>query len=958
MAAADEANYSKYYPDDLNKNNQVKTGEDYFTVVVPDLKIGTPYSFQFKWVFLDGTSSKWSNGYPLTTASYISKLTAPTITVTPATLGYIVSYTAQTDSNFAYAIIEEAVSTSNTAPTSGYQQAGVTSSNPITITVGNVLKRWVRVRLTDKISGSTTYSNVVAVTPVDPVAEATDAVAPDPIQSATATPSADSSDSSGISGIINLSVVNAVAAAPSDFNAYIVKIVRQSDSREWTQPFYSKTYLNTLSVKLGIVVGQSYSLSVATTDGRNQSAFVNVTGNPIVVSDTRSNTSVATAFVASATDSILNISWTASADASVQSYRVQLTTNADTSFSSTLQEIYANSNTVSFGGLSPSTTYRIRITTRYGTGLLSTSHLIGTVTLNASGAISDGNVPTTNPGTGAEPAILVKSLFKAFALNWSDIVNADQVTYEVYVKTVNSTGIVSPQNLVMEINGTFAVINSLKDGTAIAYPAETSPTTATDYYFAIRAKDADGISSASVTPVGPFTASRTGQFDIATNAIYANHITAGEITADKMTTDLLFVNKTINVGESTSLNRIRLDSSIATPVTMNDYPSGTFPVKSRIYIGAGNYYSSGTSFYADNTGRFSLGDKLRFDGTNLTVNGSGTFTGLLTTGSGNNVIKVGTGVKDANNGIYIQQGNQYIYSDGTFSFGDGAITGSATSLIVKGQLEVKGTSTVIGDLQIDPAGSGVFYVGTNKTIGGTGDKIIISSSGIAAYPSNNASPAFSLAKDGTGKIGGWQINSTSLSAISGTMTLNAADQTITFKNGFIMDNDTISVPVVSSTSSSGSSSTETDTPESEYSSFASGSSSSASSTFAIKLPTQNTTNSPKFVMTNDATSGSSILLSNYGNSSFSSIQLANGGVDINLGRTGAITLRGFTAKYHYTYSYGVASAMLMIKPDGTVSSGRSIFRSGTSETSLVPSTGSSSHAHVGLIGDLIFSTAD
>lgn len=958
MAAADEANYSKYYPDDLNKNNQVKTGEDYFTVVVPDLKIGTPYSFQFKWVFLDGTSSKWSNGYPLTTASYISKLTAPTITVTPATLGYIVSYTAQTDSNFAYAIIEEAVSTSNTAPTSGYQQAGVTSSNPITITVGNVLKRWVRVRLTDKISGSTTYSNVVAVTPVDPVAEATDAVAPDPIQSATATPSADSSDSSGISGIINLSVVNAVAAAPSDFNAYIVKIVRQSDSREWTQPFYSKTYLNTLSVKLGIVVGQSYSLSVATTDGRNQSAFVNVTGNPIVVSDTRSNTSVATAFVASATDSILNISWTASADASVQSYRVQLTTNADTSFSSTLQEIYANSNTVSFGGLSPSTTYRIRITTRYGTGLLSTSHLIGTVTLNASGAISDGNVPTTNPGTGAEPAILVKSLFKAFALNWSDIVNADQVTYEVYVKTVNSTGIVSPQNLVMEINGTFAVINSLKDGTAIAYPAETSPTTATDYYFAIRAKDADGISSASVTPVGPFTASRTGQFDIATNAIYANHITAGEITADKMTTDLLFVNKTINVGESTSLNRIRLDSSIATPVTMNDYPSGTFPVKSRIYIGAGNYYSSGTSFYADNTGRFSLGDKLRFDGTNLTVNGSGTFTGLLTTGSGNNVIKVGTGVKDANNGIYIQQGNQYIYSDGTFSFGDGAITGSATSLIVKGQLEVKGTSTVIGDLQIDPAGSGVFYVGTNKTIGGTGDKIIISSSGIAAYPSNNASPAFSLAKDGTGKIGGWQINSTSLSAISGTMTLNAADQTITFKNGFIMDNDTISVPVVSSTSSSGSSSTETDTPESEYSSFASGSSSSASSTFAIKLPTQNTTNSPKFVMTNDATSGSSILLSNYGNSSFSSIQLANGGVDINLGRTGAITLRGFTAKYHYTYNYNVASAMLMIKPDGTVSSGRSIFRSGTSETSLVPSTGSSSHAHVGLIGDLIFSTAD
>jgi len=246
MSSLDAANFEKYYPKDLiiNPTSEIlaantATDKNNFTVVVPNLKIGSGYAFQFQYVFEDGVKSDWSNSYTLTTAGYVTKLTTPTITVTPATLGYIVSYTAQTDSNFAYAIIEESVSTSNTAPTSGYQQVGVTSSNPITITVGNVLKRWVRVKLTDKISGGTTYSNVVAVTPVDPVAEATDSVAPDPIQSATATPSADSSDSSGISGIINLSIVNAVSAAPSDFNAYIVKIVRQSDSREWTQPFYS-----------------------------------------------------------------------------------------------------------------------------------------------------------------------------------------------------------------------------------------------------------------------------------------------------------------------------------------------------------------------------------------------------------------------------------------------------------------------------------------------------------------------------------------------------------------------------------------------------------------------------------------------------------------------------------------------------------------------------------------------
>jgi hypothetical protein len=45
----------------------------------------------------------------------------------------------------------------------------------------------------------------------------------------------------------------------------------------------------------------------------------------------------------------------------------------------------------------------------------------------------------------------------------------------------------------------------------------------------------------------------------------------------------------------------------------------------------------------------------------------------------------------------------------------------------------------------------------------------------------------------------------------------------------------------------------------------------------------------------------------------------------------------------------------MIKSDGSLSTGRSIFRSGTSETSIVTN---GSHDHVGLIGDLIFSTAD
>ena len=62
---------SKDYPDDLNKDKKVKTGQDYFTIPVVDLKIGQQYSFNFQWVYPNGKVSPWSDGLTLTTASYV-----------------------------------------------------------------------------------------------------------------------------------------------------------------------------------------------------------------------------------------------------------------------------------------------------------------------------------------------------------------------------------------------------------------------------------------------------------------------------------------------------------------------------------------------------------------------------------------------------------------------------------------------------------------------------------------------------------------------------------------------------------------------------------------------------------------------------------------------------------------------------------------------------------------------
>ena len=958
MSALDAANWEKYYPKDLiiNPTSEIlaaNTANDKnnFTFVAPDLKIGTVYTFQFQYVFEDGVVSKWSPSYQLTTASYVSQLTPPTITVTPATLGYIVSYTNQTDKNFDNAIIEEAVSTSSTAPSSGYQQVGVTSSNPITITVGDVLKRWVRVKLTDKIAGNTAYSNIVAVTPVDPVAAAIDDIAPDPIQSATAVGIADGSDSSGISGILNVSVVNSLASAPSDFNGYIVKIIRQSDSKEWYQTFFSKTYLTTFPVKLGVVVGQSYSLSIATTDGRNQSAFVAFTGNPISVSDTRTNTSTITGSLSfSATDSILTVSWGLATDSNVDSYKIELTSNSDTTFANVLQTVYSKGTTASFGGLTSNTTYRVRVTTKYAgvTGPLSTSSTTGTFTLNASGAISDGVAPTTNPSITAS---MVKSLFGAFAITFPPVTNPDDVKYEVFIKPTNATGIVDDQYKVLEVGGTFAVVKTLADRTtALSY--------GTNYYIAVRAKDNDGVSTGTVTAVGPVTTLQVANADLAADSVYANNIKAGEIDATKMVTDLLFAEKTINVGQTTSLNRVRLDGTTA---TLTDFPSGTYEAKGRIFIGAGNYYSSGTSFYADNTGRLSIGDKLRFDTSgNLTINGSGSFTGLLTTGSGSNVIKVGTGANGSNNGIYIGASTDYIYTDGTFQFGGSSgISYNGATLNVKGQLEVKGNSTLTGDLKLDPAGSGVFYIGDNKTAGGNGDKIVISSGGISAYASGNSTPKFQLAKDGTGKIGGWSINDSSISSLNSTtgkgITLDASAQHIVFTNGFLIDNDVFTYNVA------GSVQTSTDYYSSDTSetigavqnssvSSAPGTVSSVSSVSIKPSTSYNATTSPALFM---STSGYSTL-----QAGGSYISLSSTGVVINTNTTGGIALKGFTSAFHRMYdSTKEAGAVLQIFSDGRVTAGRAFYRSGSSETAIT-NTGGLVWPYVGLIGDVIFSTAD
>ena len=57
-------------------------------------------------------------------------------------------------------------------------------------------------------------------------------------------------------------------------------------------------------------------------------------------------------------------------------------------------------------------------------------------------------------------------------------------------------------------------------------------------------------------------------------------------------------------------------------------------VNKRIYIGNGTYGNANTGFYVDNSGNFSLGNKLSWNNSVLSIDGSGTFSGTITAGAG------------------------------------------------------------------------------------------------------------------------------------------------------------------------------------------------------------------------------------------------------------------------------------------------------------------------------------
>ena len=272
--------------------------------------------------------------------------------------------------------------------------------------------------------------------------------------------------------------------------------------------------------------------------------------------------------------------------------------------------------------------------------------------------------------------------------------------------------------------------------------------------------------------------------------------------------DFILANNQFQVGGTSGANDVHLS---AYPKTV-----GGLLTNGRIYIGGpetsgsaavGLYNSNGTPFYADNLGRFSLGDKLTWSGSALNiigtidVAGASTFSSYIISGATNSTfIGIGKQVPyrvssveqsgvNGLTGIVINKSgsavnSDYIKSDGSFRLGEGGLTYNGTQLNLIGNIQAVG-GTFTGNLRVT-TGS-IIAGGTFAADGSVGGaRVVMQTGGLFAHDATGAQSVVIQSADGLidarkGYIGGWTINGTeqTTGTISSSNTKIESNGTIT-----------------------------------------------------------------------------------------------------------------------------------------------------------------------------------
>ena len=171
---------------------------------------------------------------------------------------------------------------------------------------------------------------------------------------------------------------------------------------------------------------------------------------------------------------------------------------------------------------------------------------------------------------------------------------------------------------------------------------------------------------------------------------------------------------------------------------------------SKIYLGVGVYNNTNTPFYVDSDSQFSLGNKLTWDGSSLSIDGNVTIGG--TTGSSfivgsevdENVTNI-TGNVITTGRVQSSDGSSYLnIDDGTFALG-GKLTWNGSALVIDG--EVTANSGRIAGMLLESAKMSKDWSWTGGGDDSSATGIEINSNGVAKF-TQVSSPRVGLEAEG------------------------------------------------------------------------------------------------------------------------------------------------------------------------------------------------------------------
>jgi hypothetical protein len=559
------------------------------------------------------------------------------------------------------------------------------------------------------------------------------------------------------------------------------------------------------------------------------------------------------------------LSWIAAAASDVKGYTVKFGRSATT------LDTYMTFGNVTSGrldNLRAGSTYHFAIASNDGVNNSTFSS-----TISASIPL-DTTAPVAPTGLSAVAGL--NNIIAYWNRNSETDVDLGRGTYQFQLATANTF---LPANILYDKSGSATVASF------------TGLTTGTTYYVRVRAIDSTGNVGAFSTPVTATPGTVSAQTLLTSGTIVGDLIAANTIVGEKILADSLDANRLktntalIGVLKVGSTNAITID--------------GNSTDKS-IYIGAGVYGNVNTAFYAANVGgigKFSLGDKLTWDGANLSISGAVSITSNATLGADLGIIN----------------------------------------------------------------SNGTIYLGATK--GTDNARILLNSGGLFAYPTGSTTANFALANDGTAVF---RSSITSGGSSTYPLVIDGANDRIVFNNGasgsFTLDQDTETVTTYSITGYTNDGGSGDDLWYNRYySSWSPVYSTSVSEANSISLKrTSGSGSQPSLTLSTAGTGFARIKnVSSSAGSPTSEILLSDGGIQLNAGTKGGYKIENLASIPHYTYA-GVTSGAeigvsLVIKSDGTLTTGRAFYKSGASETSI---TGTGTWPSVGLIGDVIFSTSD